>query len=73
MHRPPELGSEDAHSIGNTKIFVIGPAQKSMHADKPIWFRDTHHYLVSGAVRVNAMTLLNFTELQLESEGGSGR
>jgi len=44
-----------------------------MHADKPIWFRDTHHYLVSGAVRVNAMTLLNFTELQLESEGGGGR
>jgi hypothetical protein len=70
---PLELGREDANSIRIATIFVIGPAQKSMRADKPIWFRHTRQYLVSGAVRVNAMTLPNFTELKLESEVGGGR
>jgi hypothetical protein len=58
---------------GNAKNFVIGHARKSIQADKPIWFRHTRYYLVSGAVRVNAMTLPNFTELRLESEGVGGR
>jgi len=38
-----------------------------MRADKPIWIRHTRHYLVSGLVRVNAIILLNLTELQLDS------
>jgi hypothetical protein len=47
---------------------LSAPGHKGTLADKPIWFRDTRHYLVYSAARVNAMTLLNLTALQLESE-----
>jgi hypothetical protein len=72
-NRPLELCSGDEHSTRSIKIFIIGPTQKSMLADEPIWFRHTRHYQVCGAVLVNAMPLRNFTELWLESEGGGGR
>ena len=73
MLYPLELGRDDEHSIGEYKNLCYRSRKISMQADKPIWFRHTRYYLVSGVVRVNAMTLLNFTELRVESEGGGGR